>query len=500
MTRLLGSGSYHRPMTDRRTDRTGPNPLLAATASAFLPGAGQWLAGDRKKARTLLIIDVVVLLVLLFFFRDKVSIVTAFVKPTSMAMLMIVNILTLGYRVWAADDAYRTAAESGPSVNRVAGIVAMIALGFFIMVPHVVFGYYDLVQYSLITTVFDGGEAAAATPTTVTTTADGATGDTEAGTPAESTSSTTTTVAEEQTPWEDLDRLNILLLGGDFGVGRTGIRTDTMITVSIDPKTGEAAMFQVPRNWTYAPLPEGMGIWDCDCYPELINELWVQGQLYPDAFPGPGTPSENAVKGVISEFLGIPIHYYALVNLDGFVDIIDAIGGVDIYVPERIVDEEYPLLDGTITKIVIEPGQQHMNGEQALQYARTRHADSDYFRMNRQKCVLEAAMEDTDPTSLIRNFGKFADVIKNTVTTDIPIDLLPKLIELMPKVDMDEVVSIRFIPPEYHLKFRDDGKKGRIANIPLVHEHVQLVINDPERAKVELNLQESEDCPKAPGT
>jgi len=471
----------------------GPHPIVAAAASALLPGLGQWLVGDRRKARNLFIIDAAALLLLLFFFHDKVSIVTAFVRPTSLALMMILNIVILGYRVWAADDAYRSATETGQSVTRIAGLTAMLALGIFLLVPHVVFGYYDLVQYSLITTVFDGGEASG----TTTTATSGETGDTTTD-GQDGIASTTTTTVIEQTPWEDLDRLNILLLGGDFGVGRTGIRTDTMITVSIDPKTGEAAMFQVPRNWTYAPLPEGMGVWGCDCYPELTNELWIMGEQYPEAFPGPGTPSENAVKGMISEFLGIPIHYYALVNLDGFVDIIDSIGGVDIYVPERIVDNEYPLLDGTLTELVIEPGQQHMSGDEALAYARTRHADSDYFRMNRQKCVLEAAMEQTDPTSLILNFGKFADVIKKTTTTDIPVDLLPKLVELLPVVDIENIVSVRFIPPEYHLKYRDDGKLGAIANIDLVHEHVQLVISDPERAKIELNLQDSEECPTAP--
>ncbi len=480
-------------MTGRRTESRSPNPVVAAAASALLPGIGQWLAGDRKKARTLLIIDAVVLAVLLFFFHDKVSILTAFVKPTSMVLLMIVNIALLGYRVWAADDAYRSASASGPSAGRTAALISVVAIAAFLFMPHVVFGYYDLVQYSLITTVFDGGEASGTTTSTTTAAAGSQGGNGESTT----TSSTTTTVVD-QTPWDDLDRLNILLLGGDFGVGRTGIRTDTMITVSIDPKTGEAAMFQVPRNWTYSPLPEGMGIWDCDCYPELINELWIQGEQHPEAFQGRGEPPENAVKGVISEFLGIPIHYYALVNLDGFVDIIDAIGGVDMYVPEKIVDDEYPLLDGTLTRLVIESGQQQMDGEEALAYARTRHADSDYFRMSRQRCVLEAAMEQTDPTSLILNFGKFADVIKNTTTTDIPIDLLPKLVELLPSVDIDEVVSVRFIPPEYHLKYRDDGKPGRIANIELVHDHVQLVIEDPELAKIQLNLQESEDCPVAP--
>ncbi len=483
-------------MATRSSTSRGPHPIVAAIASALLPGLGQWLVGDRKKARTLFIIDGVTLLVLLFFFHDKVSIVTAFVRPSSLALMMVVNILILGYRVWAADDAYRSASQTDQSVTRIVGLTAMIVLGLFLLTPHVVFGYYDLVQYSLITTVFDTGEASATTTVSSAGTTD-ETGDAVAA-GQDGTASTTTTTAAEETPWDELDRLNILLLGGDFGVGRTGIRTDTMITVSIDPKTGEAAMFQVPRNWTYAPLPEGMGIWDCDCYPELTNELWIMGERYPDAFPGPGTPSENAVKGMISEFLGIPIHYYALVNLDGFVDIIDSIGGVDIYVPSRIVDDEYPLLDGTLTELVIEAGEQHMNGDEALAYARTRHADSDYFRMNRQKCVLEAAMEQTDPTSLILNFGKFADVIKNTTTTDIPIDLLPKLVELLPAVDIENIVSIRFIPPEYHLKYRDDGKLGAIANIDLVHEHVQLVIDDPERARIELDLQESEDCPTAP--
>ena len=152
----------------------GPHPIVAAVTSALLPGLGQWLVGDRRKARTLFIIDAATLLLLLFFFHDRVSIVTAFVRPTSLALMMILNIVILGYRVWAADDAYRSATETGRSVTRIAGLTAMLALGIFLLVPHVVFGYYDLVQYSLITTVFDGGEASG----TTTTATSGETGDT----------------------------------------------------------------------------------------------------------------------------------------------------------------------------------------------------------------------------------------------------------------------------------------------------------------------------------
>ena len=75
-------------------------------------------------------------------------------------------------------------------------------------------------------------------------------------------------------------------------------------------------------------------------------------------------------------------------------------------------------------------------------------------------------------------------------------ELLPELVALYPKIDLEEVVSIRFIPPTYHLRYRDDGKLGAIANLDLVHEHTQLVINDPERAVIELGLGNTESCPE----
>jgi LCP family protein required for cell wall assembly len=489
-------GTLHLPSlamsTSSRTS-TNSKPLFAAFASAIVPGIGQFIAGDSRKGRILLLIDVAILAIMLFFFRDKVSFLTMWIKPSSLALMMVGNILILGYRVWAADDAYRTAKAKYADTNASPGaaiVIGAVALGAVLLLPHAVFGYYDIVQYDLITSVFgdNTSQAAETTTTQASPPVTDASGNTVATTPP---ASTTTTASTGQ--FEGDDRLNILLIGGDFGEGRSGVRTDTMITVSIDPTTGETAMFSVPRNWTYAPLPEGMGIWDCDCYPELINELWVMGEQYPDAFPGPGTPSENAVKGVIGEFLGLDIDYYAMVNLDGFVDIVDALGGVNIYVPEQVIDEDYPHEDGTVERIQIDQGWQELDGHLALAYSRTRHQDSDYFRMNRQRCVVEAMIDDADPTSLILNFGKLADVIKNTMLTDIPVDALPELIELLPSVDLDEVVSVRFIPPEYHLKYRDDGKPGRIANIDLVHEHVQLVITDPQRAVEELGLEQLED-------
>lgn len=463
-------------------------PLIAATASAVIPGGGQFIAGDLRRGAALIGIDVAVLVGLYFYFGDELSFAKLWLQPSQLAAMMVGNLVLLGYRVWAADDAYRAAKQQqARSLPAPAGAMfgAGLALAAILVLPHAVFGYYDVVQYDLITTVFGNNSPTTTVAAVTSPPATTATGDTVP------TTSTTEPPVIVSPPWDPNERLNILLIGGDFGEGRTGIRTDTMITVSIDPTTGDTAMFSVPRNWTQSPLPDGMGIWDCNCYPELINELWGAGETYPEAFPGPGSPSENAVKGVISEFLGIPIHYYAMVNLDGFVQVVDALGGVEVYVPTPLYDAEYPNQDGTTTEVIdIQVGLNQFDGHLALAYSRSRNQDSDYFRMNRQRCVIEAMVDQADPVSLLRNFQSLADVIKDSMQTDIPLEVLPLLIDLKPLIDLDNLVSIRFIPPQYHLKFRDDGKPGRVPNTELVHEHVDLVIQDPARAVLELGLEQ----------
>jgi LCP family protein required for cell wall assembly len=472
--------------------------LFAAIASAVVPGVGQFIAGNVRRGAALVGVDIAILVGLYFYFGDALNTAQLWLQPSQLAAMMVGNIVLFGYRIWAADDAYRLAKRQQPrSVSASAGAMlgAGLAVVVILAVPHAVFGYIDVVQYDLITTVF-GSSSPTTTVTPVTSPpVTTATGDTVPST------STSEPVVVPDAPWDQQERLNILLIGGDFGEGRSGIRTDTMITVSIDPTTGDTAMFSVPRNWTQSPLPDGMGIWDCNCYPELINELWVAGENNPEAFPGQGTPSENAVKGVISEFLGIPIHYYAMVNLDGFVEIVDALGGVEVYVPSPLYDAEYPNEDGVTTQVIdIKVGLQKFDGSLALAYSRSRNQDSDYFRMSRQRCVIEAIVNQADPIALISNFQSLANVIKDNMQTDIPIEVLPLLIGLKPVIDLENLVSIRFIPPEYHLKFRDDGKPGRVPNTELVHDHVSLVIEDPVRAVQELGLEQLDEVCGDPNT
>ena len=293
------------------------------------------------------------------------------------------------------------------------------------------------------------------TPTTTKTTAPPTTTTTRP--PPTTSTSTTTTTAPPTTTTTTLPegfpvkgRVNILLMGGDSGVGRRGIRTDTMIVLSIDPETGWVAMFGIPRNLWGLPVPPGhpaQGAFACgDCFGAIANEIYPWGLSRPDLF-GEENPGAAAAEELLGYLLGIDIHYFALVDLAQFVAVIDAIGGVDIEVLHPIHDDDYPNVDGTYSVKDLAPGIYHMSGTQALYYARSRHATDDFNRMGRQRCVLQAVAEQSNPPALLDQW----DTIKESVLTDLPDSALLYLIGLLPEVNTDEIVSIRFMPdaPEF---------------------------------------------------
>jgi LCP family protein required for cell wall assembly len=430
-----------------------------------------------------------VVALLVYVLRGELEIAKDWVRPGALAVMMLANLALFSYRLIASRDAYYLAGgipRRSASGHLTAGLGVLIAL----TIPHVLFGYYDAVQYNLITTVFQDEDVAASPSVTSSPPV------------APATVLGTTVVAPSTTPagppppaiWDGLDRLNILLLGGDSGAGRTGIRTDTMIVVSIDPVGGDIAMFSLPRNFVRVPLPPGHGIWDCNCFPKLLNDLYIEGAQRPEAFPGPGAPEVNAIKGGIGELLGIPIHYYMLVTLDSFVGIVDALGGVEIDVQFRIVDEIYPHEDGvTVESVVIEPGRQKLDGHFALAYARIRRHADDYARMNRQRCVLEALVKQSNPAEMVRAYPRIAAVLEDTLLTDIPISRLDDFIDLLPKIDTERITTIRFIPPTYVGGFDERGKD--IPDVELIRHDVLVAITNPSAVAVaELGLEALDDA------
>jgi len=471
-------------MQSTAEEGTRKRPVAAALLSALIPGAGQWYAGSRRRALALLAIDALLVGGAALAYFNKLEVLKAAFRPDVLVGAMLGNIILLAFRLWAADDAYRIAAERG--IGRLTPLAGVV-LGVLLIGPHLAAGFYDIVHYNLITTTFADEDVASETTTPTTSSAPASTN------PGDTTTTTMFEVEPGPVLWDGLDRLNILLLGADSGTGRESIRTDTMIVVSIDPGSGNVALFSLPRNMVQVPLPVEMGIWGCDCFPRMLNDLYVAGIESPQAFPGPQDPSVNAVKAGFSETLGIPIHYYALVTLEGFVGVVDAIGGVTIDVPFTIVDEVYPHEDGvTIENIEIEAGLQHLDGHLALAYVRARRHADDYARMGRQRCLLDAILAEADPVGLLLGYPELAGVLQGSLETDIPLSRIPDLIDLIPVIDQENMISIRFIPPTY---LTDSTNTGNIMNVDLIREHVQVVISSsPEEARSILGIESIDDA------
>lgn len=476
-------------MTEPISDQE-PNPrsgIAASALSALLPGSGQLYLGERRRGAWFLAGSLVILggavVVLLM---DPRSLLKLAFDPEVLLALLFVNAGVFLFRTFAAIDAFRQ--RPGERLGRPWPIRAVVLLiGLVLLVPHALFAYYDIVQYDLINTVFAAPVTTAATTTVAPTTVPPPSTTAGADAPATTATTTTTTTTTTTVPprlWDGSDRLNILLLGSDAGVGRTGVRTDTMILASVDVETGDMVLIGVPRNFARVPIPEAVDIWSCDCFPPILNELYQYGENHPASFPGPATPGANAIKGAISELTGLPVHFYALVALDGFVDIIDAVGGVAITVTERVYDPAYPKEGGGTEVIDLQPGEYEFDGHEALAFARSRRSSDDYDRMGRQRCVIEAVVEQADPFTLLRNFPQLAEVIKASVGTDIPLDAMPDLIDLLPLVDTDNALSLRLIPPEYRGGWTADG--FGTPDVELIQEHVRIATTLPPDEAAEI--------------
>ncbi len=414
----------------------------------------------------------------------RLDVLKLWVSSTALGLMMVLNLMLLGYRWLAATDAYQLVPDR-VTPRWQSNAVIMVAAAV-ILIPHLVFGYVAVTQYSLINSVFGGGgngvPIAAAGDSTTTTLP---TGSTLPGTTPDTTSTDSTVGTPAVHLWDGLERLNILLLGADAGEGRRGLRTDTTIVVSIDPQTGDAAMFSVPRDMSGIPLPDGMGIWDCNCFDDLITHLYTAAEDNPEAFPGPDTPGINALKGAVGEIFGIPIHHYALVTLDGFVDIIDALGGVTIEVPNTITDNEYPHENGTVESITIKEGTRHLSGHEALAYARIRRQSDDFARMHRQRCVIEAVIEQSTPTEILFRFGAIAEALKRSLVTDIPEERLADFIDLIPKLSTDRIASLRITRADYKI---GEGPGRVYYDLDQIREDAQALMNDPVAAEAALGL------------
>lgn len=226
--------------------------------------------------------------------------------------------------------------------------------------------------------------------------------------------------------------INVLLMGTDERPYETGpARTDTLILLTLDPASQTAGMLSLPRDlWVNMP-----GINQTT----KINLAYTLGEN--EGYPGGGP---QLVMDTVSSFVGQPVPYYVRVNFNGFTEMVDLIGGIEINVPKTIHDEAYPTADEGIETFHLDAGFQHMDGATALKYARTRNVDDDYGRSGRQQDVIRAVFDkvrraDMLPT-LLASAPRLLGAWRSNVDTNVPLD---KMLEWATEVTANPPREIR---------------------------------------------------------
>ncbi|MQA94714.1 MAG: LytR family transcriptional regulator [Streptosporangiales bacterium] len=396
----------------RQNERRGVGrALLLTLASTILPGLAHLWAGRRVAGAILLVVSLGAFIGLGLAAGDLALIQRLVVQPRWLiafgAVAIVVALLWAGVvlRSYLLVRPHRM----GP-LARFASAAFVATLCLVVAAPLGAAAGYSYVQYDLVTSLFRDGKGGGAAP------------------------------AED--PWEGRQRINILLLGGDAARNRTGVRTDSMTVASVNVKTGNTVIFSLPRNMENVPLPRGKLR---DTYPfgfdGLLNEVYEYVAEHPDMQPlGAADPAAQVLKETIGGILGLEIDYYALVDMRGFAQLVDAMGGVMMNVERPI---PYGLEGG-----VIEAGRRRLTGQETLWYGRSRVGSDDYTRMGRQKCVLGAIARQADPVKLLTRFQQLASATKRAVSTDIPQDVLPALMDLSTKVRGADIDSMPFVPKE----------------------------------------------------
>ena len=388
-----------------------------------LPGSAQLVGGNERLGRTALriwfvLLALVVLFVLLLFtFRPFA--IGLYANPFTLQVLRFATpVLGLGWALLFI-NAWRIA---NPAALSKAGKVVVPAVAFGLALA-VAFGSWTLsnafnAQSRLFGNVFTGGGNA----------------ETSSG------------------------RYNVLLLGGDAGADRDGLRPDTMIVASIDAGTGRTVLFSLPRNMQWAPFPDSSplkklypnGYW-CKDQSCLLNAVYTLGMSHKNLYPGVKNPGIQATKEIIGNILGLDINYYALVDLKGFQALIDAVGGITLDVARKVpigggtdltTGRKYPI------KGYVGPGKNlHLDGYKALWFARSREGSTDYERMARQKCVLNAMVKQLNPTTVLTKFQDIAKAGEEIVSTDLPTSQIGTMLDLAAKGRSLALSSVSFAPP-----------------------------------------------------
>ncbi len=260
------------------------------------------------------------------------------------------------------------------------------------------------------------------------------------------------------------ERINILLVGIDRRNGESwAYRTDTMIVVTIDPVNKEAGMMSIPRD-LYLTIP-GLG-------EDRINAANPRG--YSISYPG-GGPS--LLKHTIETNFGIPIDYYIMIDFAGFQKVVDTLGGIEVDVPRTLHDTMYPMPKPgdpyAMGTVHFDPGLQSMDGERALQYARSRMSTSDFDRAARQQLILLAIREKAlKNLNIVTKLPSLIVTMGNMVKTDMKSDEMLELAALGPQIDLSNIRQLVIQKPMVYGYRTPSGAAVQLPKWDLIHAAV----------------------------
>ena len=435
------------------------------------------------------------------------------VRPRVLLALLGFNVLLLAFRIFAVIDAYRAGEAdlattplpwssadtplpldttgpsqgregAGPSLlRRGLATAALTVLLVLTAGPHGIAAYYTYLSHDLLTSVFVSESDTTTTASLPSSTSTTRPTTTTRGTATTSTAPSTTTSTKD--PATALDsgedqRLTILLIGTDAGYGRKGARADSIMVGTVDMQTGYVALFGVPRNTGDLPL-EGAAAnaLGTKKYAGMISDLYQEAWNHPELAAEGGNPGAEVLRQVVSALLGIPVDYYAVIDMGGFVDLVDAFGGINLNVKDPFHVRLSPPRKGEPWREYdIQPGKRHLDGHEALAFARSRTGTSDYDRMRRQRCVLKALMYQNGAAELALKFASVVKVIRDQLGTDIPVEVLPDLVKIRSRLKTDRMLTVGFTPPDY---LAGRNKLGyNILDLGLVQSTVREIIEQPE--------------------
>lgn len=404
--------------------REGRSETVAAALSFLWPGLGQWY---QRRPNVALAFAVPAFVVVAFLALRALSgleslALSMFVPEVALAALALV-VLGGAWRIAAILETRRESPRTWRVRDRSGAVVGLLLA--MVVLMHGVLAYYAWSFYQSGSRIFVTDQR----PPVVLPTVQPATR-APGGPP--------------PTPVPSVDpgppRITILLTGVDSGPNRNHSLTDTLLVASLDPVSRDVVMLSFPRDIASFEL------WDGRTYRGKINSLQTYAENHPAEFPAGGLPSLMAQLSYLS---GIPIDYYAAIDLQGFRRMIDAVGGVTVNVDRTIHDVRYDWLDGN-RGFHLDAGVHTLDGRTALAYVRSRQGigDNDFTRARRQQELLLALRKKLTDVAMVAKLPELLAIAADTIKTNYPSGQVTDILDLLAEVD-DQAIRRFVLGPPY---------------------------------------------------